>query len=218
MSPDIEKYCETCRTCKHSKDNNHKPYGLLNPLDIPGQPWDSIGIDFVGPLPESSNRDGSFDSITVIIDLFSGLVHLVPSRTTYTAKDIAELIFSEVYKHHGLPRSIVSDRDTLFTSHFWEELHKLIGTKLNMSSAYHPESDGATERANKTVTQMIRHCIGQTQKDWVQKLPAIEFAINSARSESTGFAPFFLNMGRMPRSFIWDSNKPSEFPGVEQSA
>ncbi|KAJ3505227.1 hypothetical protein NLJ89_g7527 [Agrocybe chaxingu] len=83
-----------------------------------------------------------------------------------------------------------------------------------MSSAYHPESDGSTERANKTVNQMLRHCIEPLQKDWAQKLPAIEFAINSARSESTGFAPFFLNSGRMPRSFIWDSNEPEKYPGV----
>ena len=83
-----------------------------------------------------------------------------------------------------------------------------------MSSAYHPESDGATERANHTITQMLRQCIKPNQKDWVLRLPAIEFAINPARSESTGFAPFFLNSGRMPRSLIWDSNKPTQYPGV----
>ena len=83
-----------------------------------------------------------------------------------------------------------------------------------MSSAYHPETDGSTGRANRTIVQMIRQCIGPTQKDWVAKLPAIEFAINSSRSESTGYAPFFLNNGRMPRSMIWNSAKASEFPGV----
>ena len=104
-------------------------------------------------------------------------------------------MFEEVYKLHGLPKHIISDRDVLFTSIFWGHLHKLIGTKLKMSSAYHPETDGSTERANQTVTQMLRQCIGEKQNDWVAKLPAIEFAINSARSESTGYAPFFLNMG-----------------------
>jgi hypothetical protein len=142
------------------------------------------------------------------------MVHLIPSRTDYSAKEVAELVFSEVYKLHGLPKSIVSDRDVLFTSTFWDELHKLIGTRLQMSSAYHPESDGATERANCMITQMLRQCIKPNQKDWVLRLPAIEFAINSALSESTGFAPFFLNSGRMPRSLIWDSNQPSQYPGV----
>lgn len=83
-----------------------------------------------------------------------------------------------------------------------------------MSSAYHPETDGSTERANRTIAQMIRQCVGPNQRDWASKLPAIEFAINSARSESTGYAPFFLNSGRMPRSMIWDFAEQTEYPGV----
>ena len=195
MVEDVRKYCESCQTCKRSKPPNQKPYGLLNPLSIPSKPWESIGIDFVGPMPLSKNRDGEFDSITVVIDLLTAMVHLVPSRITYTAKDIAELVFAEVYKLHGLPRSIVSDRDVLFTSAFWTHLNKLVGTNQRMSSAYHPQSDGATERANRTIGQMLRSCISPTQRDWVSKLPAIEFAINIARSETTGYAPFFLKLG-----------------------
>lgn len=204
IGADVRKYCETCETCKRSKPSNQKPYGLLNPLPVPSLPWEAIGIDFVGPLPPSNNRDGSFDSITVIIDLLTAMVHLVPSRISYTAHDVAELLFAEVYKHHGLPKAIISDRNVLFTSVFWEHLHKLIGVDLRQSSAYHPESDGSTEQANCTVTQMLRQCIGPKQRDWVAKLPAIEFAINLARSESTGYAPFFLNTGRMPCTLIWD--------------
>ncbi|KAL7280814.1 LOW QUALITY PROTEIN: hypothetical protein ACG7TL_005758 [Trametes sanguinea] len=214
MAADVARYCETCMTCKRSKPDNQKPYGLLNPLPVPTSPWEAIGIDFVGPLPESQNRDGSFDAITTVIDLLTGMVHLVPSRTNYRAKDVAELIFAEVYKHHGLPKSIVSDRDVLFTSTFWTHLHKLIGVELRMSSAYHPESDGSTERANRTISQMLRQCVGPSQRDWVARLPAIEFAINLARSEATGYAPFFLNTGRMPRPMIWDHAKADEYPGV----
>jgi len=180
MVSDTHAYCETCVTCKRSKPSNQKPYGLLNPLSVPGRPWDSIGVDFVGPLPDSQNRNGTFNSITVVICLFSAMVHLIPSRDNYNAKQMAELMFEEVYKHHGIPRSIVSDRDVLFTSTFWERLHELIGTQLRMSSAYHPQTDGSTERANRTVTQMLRQCINEKQTDWVSKLPAIEFAINSA--------------------------------------
>jgi hypothetical protein len=146
------------------------------------------------------------------------MVHLIPSRTNYNARQLAELMFEEVYKLHGLPKNIISDRDVLFTSVFWDHLHKLLGTKLRMSSAYHPQTDGSTERANRTVTQMLRQCINEKQSDWVPKLPAIEFAINSARSESTGFAPFFLNSGRMPRSMIWNSAPPSEFPSIRNFA
>jgi RNase H-like domain found in reverse transcriptase/Reverse transcriptase (RNA-dependent DNA polymerase)/Integrase zinc binding domain len=218
MVNDTRIYCETCQTCKQSKPANQKPYGLLNPLPIPAQPWDSIGVDFIGPLPESKNRDGIFDSITVVIDLLTAMVHLIPSRTDYNAQQIAELMFEHVYKLHGLPKYIISDRDVLFTCEFWQHLHKLIGTKLKMSSAYHPQTDGSTERANRTVTQMLRQCIGPDQRDWVAKLPAVEFAINSAQSESTGFAPFFLNAGRMPRSMIWESSGPDEYPGVRNFA
>jgi hypothetical protein len=103
-------------------------------------------------------------------------------------------------------------------STFWSRLHRLIGTNLRLSSAYHPQSDGSTERANRTVTQMLRQCIQPDQKDWVSRLPAIEFAINCARSESTGFAPFFLNFGRMPRSMIWSSAVKDEYPAVRDFA
>jgi hypothetical protein len=152
--------------------------------------------------------------ITVIIDLLTSMVHLVPSRQDIRAREVAELVFKHVYKHHGLPRSIASDRDMLFTSQFWVHLHVLMGVDLKISSAFHPQTDGATERANRTITQMLRQCVSNNQKDWVSKLPAIEFVLNSARSESTGFAPFFLNTGRMPRSMIWNAGGAGEYPGV----
>lgn len=214
MVNDVQIYCDTCITCRESKPSNQKPYGLLNPLPVPSQPWEAIGIDFVRPLPLSKDRNATYDSITVVIDLLTAMVHLIPSRTNYTAQQVAELVFAEIYKLHGPPKTIISDRDSLFTSIFWKHLHELIGTKLKMSSAYHPETDGSTERANQTITQMIRQCIGPTQKDWVSKLPGIEFAINSARSESTGYAPFFLNTGRMPCPMIWNSATRNEYPGV----
>jgi len=180
MASDTSAYCTTCVTCKQSKPSNKKPFGLLNPLPVPGMPWEAIGIDFVGPLPESKNRDGLFDSIMVVICLFTAMVHLVPSRINYNARQIAELVFEYIYKLHGLPKHIISDRDVLFTSAFWTRLNHLIGSKLKMSSGYHPETDGSTERANRTITQMLRQCMDPKQTDWVSKLPSIEFALNSA--------------------------------------
>ena len=214
MNQDVAKYCETCSTCRWTKSDNQRPYGLLNLLQIPDKPWESIGVDFVGPLPTSKNRNGVFDMLIVVIDRLSLMVHLIPGRQDCKAKEMAEVIFSEIYRLHGLPKTIVSDRDSLFTSTFWTHLHKLIGVELKMSSAYHPQTDGATERANRTVTQMLRQCVKPDQKDWVWKLPAIEFAINLAHSESTGYSPFFLNSGRMPRSLLWDKPDANEYPGV----
>ena len=218
MATAVKEFCDSCHTCQTGKSRNHYPYGLLNPLAVPARPWESIGIDFVGPLPESRNRLGAFDMLCVIIDHLTSMVHLVPSLQTYRARDIAEIVFEHVYKLHGIPQVIVSDRDSLFTSQFWERLHALIGTDLRLSSSYHPQSDGATERANRTITQMLRLCISPNQRDWVAKLPAIEFAMNSARSETTGYSPFFLNTGHTPRSFLWKSPTTDEYPAVRTFA
>lgn len=180
MVLDVKMYCDTCMTCKQTKSPNHKLYRLLKHLPVPTYPWEIIGIDFVGPLPLSKNRDWSFDMITVIVDHLTGMVHAMLSHSKYTARNFAELVFMEVYKHHGLPKAIVSDCDSLFTSTFWTHLHTLIGTTLKMSSAYHPQTNGKTERSNRTVTQMLSQSISPTQMDWVSKLPGIKFAINSA--------------------------------------
>jgi hypothetical protein len=143
MVQDVQQFCRSCKTCQRSKPT--KPYGLLNSLSVPSQPWEAIGVDFMGPLPPSKDRNREYDSITVIIDLLTSMVHLVPSKTTYTAKEVVELMFAEVYKYHGIPKAIISDRDVLFTSNFWTHLNKLIGVQLKMSSGYHPQTDGATE-------------------------------------------------------------------------
>lgn len=212
LNTDVHAYCDSCTLCSASKSNNHTPYGLLETLEVPTRPWQTIGADFVGPLPESKNLNGAFDMILIVIDHLTSMVHLIPTKQTYRARDIAEVFFDRVYKLHGMPRNIVSDRDTLFTSTFWRKLNELTGTELRMSSSFHPQSDGATERANRTITQMLRQCISPDQRDWVLKLPAIEFAINSARSQTTGYAPFVLNHGLMPQSMIWSTK--SEYPGV----
>lgn len=216
LTDDIHMFCDSCGVCKVSKPSNHAPYGLPNPLEIPNRPWETIGIDFVGPLHPSKNVDRSYDMILVVICHLTSMVHLIPTKQTYKAKDIAEVLFDNVYKLHGMPKNIVSDRDSLFTSIFWNRLNQLTGVELRMSSAYHPQSDGATERANRTMTQMLCQCVGSSQKDWAIRLPAIEFAMNSACSSTTGFAPFMLNNGRMPLSMIW--NKDTEFPGVRNFA
>lgn len=216
MVQDVKAFCDTCTLCKVTKPNNHAPYGQLQTLEVPTRPWETIGMDFVGPLPESENLNGKFDMLLVIIDHLTSMIHLVPTKQTYHAKDIAEVLFDRVYKHHGMPAHIVSDRDSLFTSTFWKTLNSLTGVELRMSSSFHPQTDGATKRANRTITQMLRQCVAPHQRDWVSKLPAIGFAINSARSATTGYAPFVLNYGWMPPSMIFEMN--SEYPGVRAFA
>lgn len=212
MSNDVQAFCESCPTCQVAKPSNQQPYGLLETLEVPMRPWETIGIDFVGPLPESKTLSGVFDMILVVIDHLTSMVHLAATKQTYRAKDIAEVMFHLVYKLHGMPTNIVSDRDTLFTSMFWQRLNQLAGVELRMSTSFHPQSDGATERANRTMVQMLRSLVSPHQKDWAIKLPAIEFAINSACSSATGYPPFVLNNGRLPPPLIWNTN--SEYPGV----
>ena len=124
-----------------SKDANSKLTGLLHSLPIPDRPWQSIGLDFMGPLPKSNN----FDYLLVIIDQLTSQVHLVPTTMMVTARGVTWLILKEVMRLHGIPESIVSDQDTKFTSIFWKELHRLMGSKLLMSTAFHPQTDGVME-------------------------------------------------------------------------
>lgn len=216
LNTNVEVFCESCGTCKTSKPSNHSPYGLLHSLKVPSRPWETVGIDFVGPLPELKSLRGMFDMVMVVICHLTFMVHLIPMKQTYRTKDIAEVIFDRVYKLHRMPKNIVSDRDTLFTSTFWQRLNELTGMELRMSSSYHPQSDGTTAHANQTMTQMLHQCVSSNQKDWVTRLPAIEFAMNSTSSQTTGYAPFVLNYGQMPQSMIWPSN--TEYSGVRKFA
>ena len=196
MSQDIESYCKMCGTCATSKDVNSKLTGLLHSLPIPDRLWQLIGLDFMGPLPKSND----FDYLLVIIDRLTSQVHLVPTMTIVTARGIAWLILKEVVRLHGIPESIVSDRDTKFTSIFWKELHRLMGSKLLMSTAFHLQMDGATERANRSIAQILRTVVSNDQKDWSDKCPMVEFAINSSVNATTGYTLFELNYRYMLQS------------------
>ena len=186
MGSEITKFCDSCGICQANETSTQRPVGLLHPLPIPNRPWGSIGMDFMGPFPESEG----YDYLWVVICRLTSQVHLVPVKTTIKASELALLYVKEVVRLHGLPDSIVSDRDSKFTSKFWRETHRLLGTKLLMSTAFHPQTDGVTERANCSVGQVLRTMIRPDQRDWVEKLPMTEFALNSSISSSTGFAPF----------------------------
>ena len=119
----------------------------------------------------------------------------MPTTTTVTTKGVVWLILKEVMRLHGIPESIVSNRDIKFTSIFWKELHRLMGSKLLMSTAFHPQTDGATERANRSIAQILHTVVSNDQRDWSDKCLMVEFAINSSINATTGYAPFELNYG-----------------------
>jgi hypothetical protein len=142
-----------------------------------------------------------YDYLLVVICRLTSLVHLIPTTTSMKATEVAWLFLKDIVRLHGLPETIVSDRDSKFISKFWHELHCLMGVKLLMSMAYHPQTDVMGERAIRGVTQVLRGIVTHDQTDWVDRLPMAEFAINSCVNDSTGFAPFELTYGAMPRIF-----------------
>ena len=196
MRRDLESaYIPSCADCQRNKSSTSKPVGPLHPLPIPDGRCDSVAIDFIGPLP----LDNGFDTIITFTDRLGSDIQIIPSVSSLTAEKLAEIFFDKWYCENGLPLDIVSDRDKLFMSRFWKTLHTLTGVKLKMSTSYHPETDGSSERTNKTVIQSIRFAVERDQIGWVKALPKIRFDIMNTTNRSTGFTPFQLRFGRSPR-------------------
>ena len=144
-------------------------------------------MDFISALPKVT---GNFDSIFVVIDWLTKVVHLIPTRTTASASDVAQLFVKEIVRLHGIPAKIISDRDAKFTSKFWTAMFQSIGTLLNLSSAYHPESDAQTKRVNQVIKDMLRSYCNQQPQLWLKYLPLVEFAYNSSFHRNLGMSPF----------------------------
>ncbi|KAG5725077.1 hypothetical protein E4T56_gene10250 [Termitomyces sp. T112] len=196
MRRDLEHaYIPSCGPCQRNKDRTTKPVGPLHPLPVPDNHLSVMGIDFIGPLPEEDGKD----TIMTMTDLLGAEVCLAGTHSKDTAAQIALVLFNEWYCENGLMTQIVSDQDHLFVSDVWKELHKLTGVKLKMSTSYHPETDGGSERLNKTVVQAIRYLVDRNQKGWLATLPRVRFAIMNTVNSSTGFSPFQLKTGRSPR-------------------
>jgi hypothetical protein len=195
MYAEIDRYVRTCRACQMNKPTNQLPVGLLQPLPIPERKWGTMTMDLITQLPKTTKGN---DAIVVMVDKLTKTVHFAATKTTVSAPLLADIVYREVVRHHGVPEVIISDRDPRFTSHFWKELWKLLGTNLTMSTAYHPQTDGQTERANRTLEDMLRAYVNYKQNDWDEHLVAAEIACNNAVQLSTGYSPFYLSNGQHP--------------------
>jgi hypothetical protein len=214
MSKFVTDYVSTCDLCARGKPSRHRPYGELAPLPVPNSPWAGVSCDFVVDLPVSEG----YDALLVFVDRFTKMCHLVPCNKTAKAPDFARYYLQHVIRLHGIPESLVSDRGSIFTSHFWRDLAKLLGTKSRLSTSFHPQTDGQTERMNQTIEQYLRIYCNYQQDNWVSLLPVAEFAYNNVAQDSTGCSPFYANYGYHPRFSVDLKNSRLSVPSAREYA
>ncbi len=192
---DVVRYVRTCNSCQRNKSATAKPVGFLNPLPVPTEPWESISMDFITELPTTAK---GHDTLFVVVDRFSKMVHLAPCHNSLTARQAADLLLSVVFKLHGTPSSFIADRDKLWVSEFYSQWCRRLQIDLHLSSAYHPQTDGQTERMNRLLEEVLRHYVAPAHDNWDELLPLAEFAINRAVNASIQKSPFQVVYGYQP--------------------
>lgn len=194
----VTDFVKSCPQCRRAKAIRHKPFGPLRFLPIPDRPWSSLSMDFIEGLPPSA----TYDSILVVVDRLTKMALFIPTHKTLTSPQLARLFIQHVFSKHGVPTDIVSDRGRHFISRFWADLCASLKIKSNLSTAYHPETDGQTERVNQILEQYLRLYTNYQQDDWVDLLPLAEFAYNNTPHSATSVSPFFANKGFHPNLSI----------------
>ena len=197
MQKDVIQYVRTCPICQRNRKPTHKAHGELQSLPVPKDTWASLSMDFITGLPITTR---GHDAIMVVVDRLPKMVHLLATTQDTTAVQVAQLYQDRIFALHGLPDDIVTDRDSKFTSAFWKNLQKLLGTNLNMSTAFHPQTDGQTERMNSILEDMLRHYVSPDQQDWDLFLSLAEFSMNNCYKSSIQCTPFQLVCGKQPKT------------------
>lgn len=193
----MQDFVQSCAVCQQAKPE-HVPYpGLLQPVQIPEHAWQVISMDFIEGLP----RSASYNSILVIVDKFTKFAHFLPLSHPFTAVSVAQLFMDRIHSIHGLPQAIISDRDRVFTSIFWKELFRRSGTQLQMSSSYHPQTDGQTERVNQCLEMFLRCFVHACPSRWSKWLSLAQFWYNTSFHSTLMLTPFEAMFGHKPRHF-----------------
>ncbi|GJW19848.1 putative reverse transcriptase domain-containing protein [Tanacetum coccineum] len=213
MKKDIAMYVSKCLTCLKVKAEHQRPSGLLQQPEIPEWKWEGIAMDFVTKLPRTSS---GHDTIWVIVDRLTKSAHFLPMREDYKMDRLARLYLNEIVARHGVPISIISDRDSRFTSRFWQSMQEALGTRLDMSMAYHPQTDGQSERTIQTLEDMLRACVLDFGGSWDVHLPLVEFSYNNSYHSSVRCALFEALYGRKCRSpIMWAEVGEGQLIGPE---
>lgn len=194
MSRDIKRYTETCDICQKSKPRRHAPVGLLQPIPIPSQPFEVVSMDFIPELPNSEG----FDNILVIIDKLTKYALFIPTTVNVTKEETAALFFKHVICKFGIPRQVITDRDTRWKGEFWENICKQMGMRRSLTTSYHPQADGQTEIMNQGLEISLRAYIGPSRNDWAKLLDGLALSYNSTPHSATGYAPAYLLRGFTP--------------------
>ena len=213
MYGDVVKYVETCHTCQLAKGDRRAQMGDARALDIPKQPWDVVHMDWITGFERSPE---GYDAILVFVDSLTGMVHLQPCRKTDTSRDTANHFVHNIVRLHGMPTSLVSDRDVRLRANFWRALQQKLGTELRFTTAYAPNSNGKVERVNMVLGDVLRSLCSFSGKDWAQHLDLAEFAINGSQTNATGLTPFFANYAREMRAPAALGRPTLEVPAAEE--
>ncbi|GKB11608.1 putative reverse transcriptase domain-containing protein [Tanacetum coccineum] len=184
---DIATYVSMCLTCAKVKAEHQKPSGLLQQTKITVWKWEKITMDFINRLPGTSS---GYDSIWVIVDRLTKSAHFLPMKKIDSMEKLTQLYLREIVCRHGVPVSIILDIDSRFASEFWRSLQKDLGTRLDMSTAYHPQTEGQSERTIQTLEDMLRACVIDFGSSWDRHLPLVEFSYNNSYHASIKAAPF----------------------------
>jgi hypothetical protein len=211
LKKSVQQYVQSCEICQQAKTEHVKYPGLLQPLPIPQQAWEIVSLDFIEGLPSSEN----YNTILVVVDKFTKYGHFLSLSPPFTALNVAQLFFSQIYKLHGLPRMIISDTDRIFTSTLWQELFRLSDTVLMMSSSYHPQIDGQIERLNQCLEGFLRCTVHSCPRRWHKWLPVAEYWYNTTIHFSLGRSPFEVMYGYVPRTLGIANLKLYTVPDLE---
>ena len=209
----VGEFVRRCLTCQQVKAEHQKPAGLLQPLEVAEWKWEHVTMDFVTHFPRTQQKH---DAIWVIVDRLTKSAHFLAMRMTFALERFCRLYIREIVWLHGVPVSIVSDRDPRFTAHFWKSFQKDMGTRLTMSTTFHPQTDGKSKRTIQVLEDMLRACVLDQKGSWEEHLPLVEFAYNNSYQASIQMAPYEALYGRPCRSpLCWTEVGESSITGPD---